>query len=203
MIIRKKRKTRLINGGDGIDHSESFEKSAPGFHSSGYSYSSSTTKTFATPAYTQQLAQQEEDNERNELAKQRGATVGRAGVLIGAGAAAGYAGRKVAGKLMENNAQSVYNNSMSNIQGNQEAALQARKNKGWFKRLFGPSEKTINAKAGAESLQAAHTRDAGLAKAKGGAGKWAMIGAGTVAAGMAAKNYWRNRQAQQQQNSQY
>lgn len=47
MIIKRKKKTRIIDNGDGLAHTESYEKNAPGFHSEGYSYSSSTSKTFS------------------------------------------------------------------------------------------------------------------------------------------------------------
>lgn len=215
MIIRKKRKTRLINGGDGIDHSESFEKSAPGFHSSGYSYSSSTTKTFAEQYNSQ------EDRERNAIGH-----ISDVSTLTGAGAVAGYAYGKSRGEElgkkaeqlsktaegMSDKANQAYDEAVKNIRNEQNAALEARKKKNWFKRLFGTKEKTINAEAEKKIQQAAEENSAMLGKAskvsneaekiskqaKKSMGKWTIIGTGLgLGTGLLARKYWRSKHSEQ------
>lgn len=199
MIVKTKRKTRLINGGDGVDHSESYEKNAPGYHSSGYSYSSSTTKTFATPAFANQMAQQEENNEQQNAQQRFQPNKNLMAGGIVAGGAAGWAGRKVAGGIMKSRAQNQFNKTVTEASGKGVEALNQRASKPWYKRIFGPSEKTINSKVGKQITTAQSELQNKLTAASGGGGKWAMIGAGITAAGIGAHRYWRNKQAQQQQ----
>ena len=78
MIIKRKKVTKLIDNGDGLSHEESFEKKAPGYNSSGYSYSSSSTKVFTEAGG--------EESSNKELMRGLGAA--------GAGAGLGYGVKK-------------------------------------------------------------------------------------------------------------
>ena len=71
MIVHVKRKTKAIDGG--VSKEQKVEKVAPGYKSEGYSYSSSSTKTFTEP------------NEEDSAYK-----VGKAAGVLGSGAVLGF-----------------------------------------------------------------------------------------------------------------
>lgn len=149
MIIKRKKVTKLIDNGDGLSHEESFEKKAPGYNSSGYSYSSSSTKVFT-----------EANGEDNTIMRGLGAA--------GAGAGLGYAiktgyNNRVKLKTAED---------IAKIAQEQKEKLD---NRSWLKKKLGIGERKIG-KESAQILQEKGNLVKNHSSARGAAIGGAIIG---------------------------
>lgn len=149
MIIKRKKVTKLIDNGDGLSHEESFEKKAPGYNSSGYSYSSSSTKVFT-----------EANGEDNTIMRGLGAA--------GAGAGLGYAiktgyNNRVKLKAAED---------IAKIAQEQKEKLD---NRSWLKKKLGIGERKIG-KESAQILQEKGNLVKNHSSARGAAIGGAIIG---------------------------
>ena len=149
MIIKRKKVTKLIDNGDGLSHEESFEKKAPGYNSSGYSYSSSSTKVFT-----------EANGEDNTIMRGLGAA--------GAGAGLGYAI-----KTGYNNRVKIKTaEDIAKIAQEQKEKLD---NRSWLKKKLGIGERKIG-KESAQILQEKGNLVKNHSSARGAAIGGAIIG---------------------------
>ena len=168
MIIKRKKVTKLIDNGDGLSHEESFEKKAPGYNSSGYSYSSSSTKVFTEAGG--------EESSNKELMRGLGAA--------GAGAGLGYAiktgyNNRVKMKTAED---------IAKIAQEQQEKLD---NRSWIKKKLGIGERKIG-KESAQILQEKGNLVKGHSSARGAAIGGAIIGG----LGYGVKKYLDNKNKQ-------
>lgn len=154
MIIKRKKVTKLIDNGDGLSHEESFEKKAPGYNSSGYSYSSSSTKVFT------EAGGEEQESGNKTLMRGLGAA--------GAGAGLGYA------------IKTGYNNRVK-IKTAEDIAKIAKEqqekldNRSWIKKKLGIGERKIG-KESAQILQEKGNLVKNHSSARGAAIGGAIIG---------------------------
>lgn len=166
MIIKRKKVTKLIDNGDGLSHEESFEKKAPGYNSSGYSYSSSSTKVFT----------EADRKDNNELMRGLGAA--------GAGAGLGYAIKTG----YNNRVKIKTSEDIAKIAQEQKEKLD---NRSWIKKKLGIGERKIG-KESAQILQEKGNLVKNHLSAKGATIGGAIIGG----LGYGVKKYMDNKNKQ-------
>lgn len=170
MIIKRKKVTKLIDNGDGLSHEESFEKKAPGYNSSGYSYSSSSTKVFTEAGG--------EEQEPGNKTLMRGLGAAGAGAGLGYAIKTGYNNR-VKIKTAED---------IAKIAQEQQEKLD---NRSWIKKKLGIGERKIG-KESAQILQEKGNIVKGHSSARGAAIGGAIIGG----LGYGVKKYLDNKNKQ-------
>ena len=186
MIIKRKKKVRLIEDGDGIDQMESCDKIAPGYRDSQSSYSSFVSKTFADPTNYDDYLSEEEPVEGEDSDDKMKKYAKNATILAG-GAAAGYGIGSIRNQVkkaaLEKEASDKFNklgNKVSRIKGGRFSPIKAYKK--W---------KVSNQ---LENSYKEHQNK--LKKAGSGKGKAALIGAGVGAALTMANKYYKKKEDQ-------
>lgn len=176
MIVHVKRKTKAIDGG--VSKEQKVEKVAPGYKSEGYSYSSSSTKTFTEPT-------EEQDNAYK---------VGKAAGVLGSGAVLGFGYGQIKRDNAYKRANNNYNKDHHALEQKVKAREEALAKQGFFKKTLGKlgigdSQAKINKdyRRWGENLEKNDKFAKGLVS--GNRRKYALIGTGIAGAGMLAKGF--------------
>lgn len=187
MIIKRKKKVRLIEDGNGIDQMESCDKIAPGYRDSHSSYSSFVSKTFADPSDDENNYLSEEESVEGEDPSDKVKKYAKNATILAGGTAAGYGIGSIRNQVkkaaLEKEASDKFNklgNKVSRIKGGRFSPIKAYK-KWKVSNQLENSYKEYQSK---------------LKKAGSGKGRAALIGTGVGAALMMADKYSKKKEDQ-------